>query len=642
MTDSSRVRVSIVGVVVVALFSALLGRLWFLQVGSGAVYVEAAKENSVRVIQSESPRGRILDRNGKVLVDNKIIWAATVSRDLADDQLEAVLGSLSELLAVPVETLRKNYDDPRRSRYKPAVVAAPISDAARIALRERKDDFPGADVEELPVRVYPDGTLAAHVLGYTGEVNPDELKERSGSDYMLGDTIGRAGIERAYEQDLRGRPRQVTVEVDPAGNIVGEPIKTDPGAPGHDVVLTIDRDVQRVAEESLLQGIEAARTVQNEDVEERYELFKAPAGSVVVLDATDGSVVAMASYPTFDPSLFIGGISQEQWDFLDDDANHHPLVNRATQGEYAPGSTFKPVTALAAMQNGIRGEFTPYDDVGYIEVEGQRFRNAGNAVHGRIDLRTALAVSSDTYFFSLGREFWRVWRHEDKNRGLGIQAEAREFGLGAGTGVDVGESDGRVPDPDWKQEFAGVIHHNPEDQRLYGIWYPGDQINMAVGQGDVLVTPLQLTDAYAALANDGNLWTPHLLRQVRDAEGKVVRRAEPEPIRHIAMDPAQRAAVVQGLQGAVRDGTAAHAFAGFPLDAVPVAGKTGTAQVNDKGDTALFAGFFPASQPRYVVAAVVEEAGFGGDVAAPIVRRVIEAMNGLPLSTIGPASGAVD
>lgn len=637
MTDSSRVRVSIVGVVVVALFSALVGRLWFLQVGSGAVYVEAARENSVRVVQSESPRGRILDRNGNVLVDNRVLWAVTVSRDLPDDELGTVLGSLSELLAEPVETLRKRYDDPRRSRYKPAVVAVGIPEAARITLRERKDDFPGVDVDELPVRVYPNDTLAAHVLGYTGQVNEEELEEREGV-YVLGDTIGRAGVERAYEQDLRGEPQRITVEVDPSGNVVGNAIDTDPGSAGHDVVLTIDRDIQRVAEESLLQAIEAARTVQNDDVEDHFELFKAPAGSVVVLDATDGSVVAMASNPTYAPAEFIGGISQEQWDVLEAEENHHPLTNRATQGAYAPGSTFKPITALAAMQYGLRGEFTPYDDVGYIEVEGQRFRNAGGAVNGRIDMRPALTFSSDTYFFSLGREFWRIWRHEDQARGLGTQAVSRQFGLGETTGIELGETAGRVPDPGWKEEFARVIHDDPGDQELYGIWYPGDQINMSVGQGDVLVTPLQLANMYVALANNGTLFVPHLGSEVRDAEGNVVRRVEAERVRTITMDPAQRQAVLDGLAGAVREGTAAGAFSGFPLDLIPVAGKTGTAQVSTKGDTALFAGFFPTHQPNYVVVAVVEEAGFGGEVAAPIVRRVIEAMNDLPLSTIGSGS----
>lgn len=637
MTDSSRVRVSVVGVVVVALFSALLGRLWFLQVGSGAVYVEAARENSVRVVQSESPRGRILDRNGNVLVDNRVLWAVTVSRDLAVDELDAVLGSLSELLAEPVETLRERYDDPRRSRYKPAVVAAGIPEAARITLRERKDDFPGVDVDELPVRVYPNGALAAHVLGYTGQVSEDELKERKG-DYVRGDTIGRAGIERAYERELRGEPKRITVEVDPSGNVVGNAIDTDPGAPGHDLVLTIDRDVQQVAEESLLQAIEAARKVQNDDVEDRFELFKAPAGAMVVLDATDGSVVAMASYPWYEPAEFIGGISQEQWDFLDDDENHHPLTNRATQGAYAPGSTFKPITAIAAMQYGLRGEYAPYDDVGYYEVGGRRFRNAGERQFGRIDLRTALAESSDAYFYSLGHEFWRLWYRDDEARGLGIQAVSRQFGFGATTGVELGESAGTVPDPEWQEEFAKLIHDDPADQLEYGRWNPGNQVNMSVGQGDVLVTPLQLANMYAALANNGNLSVPHLGSEVRNAAGNVVRRVEPEQIRHVAIDPAQRQAVLDGLVGAVREGTAMGAFSGFPLDLIPVAGKTGTAQVGGKGDTALFAGYFPAHQPRYVVVAVVEEAGFGGEVAAPIVRRVIEAMNDLPLSTIGSGS----
>ena len=645
MTDTSRVRVSIIGVVVVALFSALVGRLWFLQVGSGAVYVEAAKENSIRVVQTESPRGRILDRNGNVLVENRVAWAVTVSREVEAEQLDAVIGSLSELLAIEVEELRSRFDDPRGSKLKPAIIAVDeeVPEAARIVLQERRDEYPGVDVVALNVRHYPYSTLAAHVLGYVGEINEEEMRDHEDDDYVLGDTIGRAGVEAAYEDDLRGQPQNVTVEVDPAGDVIGDALERDAGEPGYDVVLTIDEEVQRVAEESLVMGILQAREVRNRDYTAGQANFAAPAGAVVVMDVNTGGIVAMASFPSYDPAEFIGGISSERYEQLtEDESLFQPLLNRATQGTYAPGSTFKLVTALTAMQHGYRGPNDWYTDTGEVTVEETTYHNAGDTSYGSIDLRQAFVVSSDAYFYELGRQFWRTWKHEDEQRGLAMQTVARQFGFGETSGFELGEVAGTIPDPEWKHDFAPLVWETEEDIAANQIWYPGDQINMAVGQGDVLVTPLQLANAYAALANGGTLYEPHLASEVRDANGRVVRTVRRQAIRNITFDAGQRQAIVDGMVGAVASsdplGTAYEAFSGFPLSVIPVAGKTGTAQVgksdDTKGDTSLFAGFFPAQAPQYVAVAVIQEAGWGGRVAAPVVRRIIESIYGLELSMI--------
>jgi penicillin-binding protein 2 len=634
MSDNSRVRVSIVGVVIVALFSALLARLWFLQVGSGEDLQVQAISRTTRVVQSDSPRGRILDRNGVELVVNRASWVLTVGRDLDDETRTLVLGQLAELLGPPYtrEQLEQNYDDVRQSPLQPAIVAVDVPEPVRVAVLEHIEDFPGTRVDKITVRDYPRGALAAHVLGYVGEISADQLEELGDDGYRPGDAIGRAGVERAYERDLRGPPRRETVEVDPRGRVVGKPIEVERGSVGNDVYLTIDANWQQAAEESLLQGIEEARSLQNENVRATgYETLKAPAGAVVALDVTDGSVVAMASYPSYDPALFVDGISQVEWTDLNENPEwHQPLVNRATQGQYAPGSTFKLVSSIAATRYGVRSHDEWIEDDGVVHLRDRDWRNAGSVALGDVDLQRAITRSSDVYFYTIGDEFWQIWKDGDTERGLGLQTTARELGFGAPTGIELDETRGLVPDPDWKRETAYRIWDTEQQRQENAIWYPADDILMAIGQG-MAVTPLQLANAYAAFANGGTLWQPKLASEVRDADDRVVRSVEPRPLRTVAIDPVVRARMHAGFVGAVQDerGTAYGAFAGFPFDVVSVAGKTGTAQVKDKGDTSLFAAYFPADAPRYVVVAVVEEGGRGAQVAAPIVRRVVEAMSGL-------------
>ena len=631
MSDNSRVRVSIVGVVVVALFCTLLARLWFLQAGPENSLKVQAIVDSTRVIQTESPRGEILDREGRVLVKDRASWAVTVDRDLKPATATTVLSQLQELLKIPVKTLTSQYTSARQSPLEPAVVALDVNQPDRLSIMQDPQDYPGVHVKQLTVREYPQGDLAAQVLGYVGEVPDAKLKSLMKRGYEPGEDIGLAGAEAAFERVLRGKPRRETIEVDPRGQQVGGPVRIDPGSVGANVYLTLDAKVQRAAQDSLEQGILGARTLQNTNIHKTYELLHAPAGSAVVLDANDGSVVAMASYPTYSPAVWVGGISPKDYDALTQNPFvDKPLINRATQGVYAPGSTFKLVTSLAMVKNGIQDPNQYVDDNGSVRIQGTTFHNANNGeVLGPVNLQSALTKSSDVYFYDVGYNFWRTWKTGDTRRGLGIQSEARALGFGASTGIELDETNGRVPDPAWKSAFAHANYKSAEAKRENSTWYPYDNLSLAVGQGDLVATPLQLANAYATFDNGGTLWRPHLEDKV--VQGKQSTVVAPHAIRRVSFDPTLYGQMMAGFQGAIADpkGTAYQAFQGFPLSTVPVAGKTGTAQINNKGDTAIFVGMFTAKGKQYVVAVVMEESGFGAQTAAPVARRIIESMNGV-------------
>jgi len=463
------------------------------------------------------------------------------------------------------------------------------------------------------------------------------LKTLKREGYQAGALIGRDGVEAAYESVLRGVPEIENVQVDPTGKQVGAGTVVQHGSVGNDVTLSIDADLQHAAEVSLQAGINAARTHQDKtpDVAAKgFSLLKAPAGAVLVLDVRDGSVRAMASNPAFAPNGWVGGISQDDFNALNDPVNHYPLVNRATQGQYAPGSTFKLVSSLAMNTFGIRPYNVYYNDVGKVFIGNDWFYNDKSTSNGSVALAQALTVSSDTYFYTAGDAFWNAWNAGDTARGLGLEETARSLGFDHKTGIEIDEAAGRIPDPTWKQNFANAYYKTAAEKRDNGRWYPGDDVHLAVGQGDVLVTPLQLANAYAAFANGGTLLTPHVGMNVKDGKGHLVRKIAPKPQRTVAIDPAVRAQMLLGFKNVVQSGpgrpvgTAYNAFMNFPFASMPggVAGKTGSAQVAGKGPTSEFVSFFPADNPQYVVLAVVEEGGYGADIAAPIVRQVIEHM----------------
>lgn len=624
--DSARFRLSIVGIVVISLFSALFARLWYLQVMDTGTLQALATENRVRTVYEAAPRGRILDRQGRPLVENRGYQAITVTRLEVADKPEVVV-RLAALLGISPAELTKRIGDRRYSPYKPVPVAENVPEDTVVYLREHSQDFPGVSARAVAERTYPNGALAAHVLGYVGEINDKELVSRTGGTYRLGDDIGKSGVEQSFESDLRGVPGVTRLEVNATGNVLLPPLSMSRPTQGKDVQLTIDLDVQALAEDSLAKGLEAARGVFDKGTNKN---FVAPAGAVVVLDPRDGALLAMASNPAFSPADFVNGIRPETFAGLQDPASHYPLTNRALQGQYAPGSTFKLFTALAALRTGLLDPNTTFVDEGTYHLRSCRgdrcvFRNAGGRAYGRVDLAQALTVSSDSFFYNIGANLW----FGGGANANAIQAAARDLGLGTRTGIALaGEMRGRIPDPASRKK----AHDDYPKAFPNGHWYAGDNVNLAIGQGDTAVTPLQLANSYASFANGGTVLRPRVVARVLQPEGQPAREVPPEAVSKVPIDPTYRSAILRGLRSSISrpEGTGAGAFAGFPLDAFSVAGKTGTAQVVGKQDTAVFVAFAPADAPQYVVAVVMEEAGFGGAVAAPVARRVMDGLAGHP------------
>ncbi|MDP8975446.1 MAG: penicillin-binding protein 2 [Actinomycetota bacterium] len=636
VSDSSRLRMAIVGVIGFSLFAAMFTRLWYLQVMDSRDLQALATQNQVREVFEEAPRGRILDRRGRPIVTNKFSQAVTVKRLEVKEEPE-VLGRLAPLLGISQAELVKRIEDPRYTPYRPVPVAEDVSEDLVVFLRERSQDFRGVDVVTSYERAYPNGPLGAHVLGYVGEINDRELAARKDKGYRLGDEVGKTGVEQAYEESLRGRPGRIQLEVDARGRVI-RTLSSTPPVPGNDVQLTLDVDIQRLAEESLEQGLSSAR---GRNPRGGGPPLAATGGAAVVLDPRDGSVLAMASNPTFDPGAFVNGIRPELFQTLQAPPSRFPLNNRAIQGEYAPGSTFKLLTALAALQTGMISSGTTVLDTGEYNLRSCRgetctFRNAGGTSYGRVNLTQALTVSSDVFFYSLGADMW----FRGGPNAQAIQNVARQLGFGDRTGFPLaGEQKGRVLDAGVRKKL------NETNPKAFpnGRWYAGDNVNLAIGQGETVVTPLQLANVYATFANGGTLFAPRVAARVLRPGGELVAELPPSPLRQIPLPPDVRGPIVQGLSGAVADprGTAHGAFAGFPLDVFPVAGKTGTAQVVGKNDTAVFAAFAPVNAPQYALSVFMEESGFGGSAAAPVARRVFEGLAGRPLEPIRN-TGAVD
>ena len=633
--DSARLRLSIVGIIVVSLFAALFARLWYLQVMDTGALQALATQNRVRTVYEAAPRGRILDRKGRPLVDNRGFQAVTVTRLDVKNKPEVVT-RLAALLAIPPADLEKRIDDKRYSPYKPVPVAEDVPEDTVVYLREHSADFPGVAAMSVAERVYPNGALAAHVLGYVGEINDRELAAHQGAGYRLGDNIGKSGVEQAMEADLRGTPGETRLEVDASGKVLLPALSSSPPRQGNDVQLTIDLDVQALAEDSLAKGLEAARGVYDKNT---GKTFVAPAGAVVVMDPRDGSLLAMASYPAYNPADFVNGIRPETFAAMQAPASHFPLTDRALQGQYAPGSTFKLFTSLAALRTGLIAPNTTFLDEGSYHLRSCKgdkcvFRNAGGRSYGRVNLTQALTVSSDAFFYNVGANFW----FGGGPNAEAIQAAARDLGLGSRTGIVLaGEMKGRIPDPQSRKQ----AHDDYPKAFPNGHWYAGDNVNLAIGQGDTAVTPLQLANAYAAFANGGTVYKPRVAARVLQPDDQAGRDLPPEVLSKAALDPGQRSVILQGLRSAISrpEGTGAPAFSGFPLGTFPVAGKTGTAQVVGKQDTGLFVAMAPVDNPQYVVAVVMEEAGFGGAVAAPVARRILDGLAGNPPGPVQLAGG---
>ncbi|HEV2686681.1 MAG TPA: penicillin-binding protein 2, partial [Actinomycetota bacterium] len=574
--DRIRLRVGILAVIVLAMLGVLIARLWFLQVLSGSSYANAAEHNHVRIVSVEAPRGRILDDKGRVLVKNRTALAVGIARDDLPKSPKAALAlkkRLATLLGITVQKINQRLADRRTSPYKPSVLAEDVPQSVIFTIRERQEDFPGVQTLTLPVRTYPYGTLAAQILGYVGETNESELKTLTG--YQLGDSIGRTGLERTYEQYLRGTPGLQKLEVDASGRVLA-PLGGQDAKPGDDVRLSIDLDVQKVAETALLQGIDRARS---RDFPATGQAFRAPAGAAVVLNAKTGAVVAMASYPTYDPSRFVGGVSDAYWSFLNNPSNNFPLLDRATQAAYPPGSTFKPILATAALATGAgspNGRYPCQTDYRF----GDRVFHNWQPRNAEITLQQSLIESCDTVYYNFAKNWWLTENHL---QGLGkqpyetMQVWARKFGLGVDTGIDLPqETAGIIPGRAYRQAYWDAnkgfycaqfnkthsLVYEDLCQRGY-LWRGGDALNMAIGQGDVEATPLQMAVVYAAVANGGNVLVPHLAMQIVTPAGKAVKTIGPV-IRGRVGAPAS---VVKYVQRALSEvpvkGTAVYPYRGW-------------------------------------------------------------------------------
>ena len=635
--DRVRLRLTVIGVVVLAMFGVLIARLWFLQILAGSTYANAAEHNRVRIVAVEAPRGRILDDKGRVLVKNRTALAVCIARDDLPKSPKAALTlkkRLATLLGMTVKQINLRLADRRTSPYKPSVLAEDVPQSAIFTIRERQEDFPGVQTLTLPVRTYPFGTLAAQILGYVGETNQTELKTLKG--YQLGDSIGRTGIERTYEQYLRGTPGLQKLEVDASGRVLGT-LGDNLPQPGDDVRLSIDADVQRVAEQALFQGIERARS---RVFPATGQSFLAPAGAAVVLNAKTGAVVAMASYPTYDPSKFVGGVSDSYWSFLNDPKNNFPLLDRAMQAAYPPGSTFKPILATAALATGAgspNGRYPCQTDFRF----GDRVFHNWQPRNASITIQQSLIESCDTVYYNFARNWWLQENHQvglNQQPYETMQVWARKFGLGAATGIDLPqETIGILPGRAYRQayweankkfycdEFNKTHSLLYEDlcQRGY-LWRGGDALNMAIGQGDVDATPLQMAVVYAAVANGGNVLVPHIGMQIVTPAGKVVKTIGPVVRLRVGAPVSAVQYVQRALAQVPVKGTAVFPYRGWPFSAIPVAAKTGSAEIVGKQPFSWFASYAPANNPQYVVVAVVEQAGFGSQVAGPVVRRIMD------------------
>jgi penicillin-binding protein 2 len=609
----------------------------------------------MRTVTDPGARGSILDASGHVVVGNQLVTSIEIKRGIPLTQLNTTVHNLAKLLNTSDSAVWQQVHNPKLTAYQPIPIANRIDYPTLVSIKERPEEFPGVIAAQASQRVYPDQNLAAHLLGYVGAVNGQDLQLHPGEHYTAEDVIGKDGVEQVFEDVLRGTPHIRRLEVDSRGRVVSV-LSDKPATTGNDVKLTMDTGVQAETENALNQGIQEVRGMRDTSSKTTLQNFRAPGGSAVVLDAKTGSVVALASYPNFPISQFTNGISGADLQQYTSPLLGDPLLNRVTQGQYPPGSTFKLMTSIAAVVDGavVPGNANySFEDNGCIKFGSapnyQQFCNAGKTPHGIVDLPHAIEVSSDVYFYNLGFRFYGLWNcgditkitcsnsvfASDKVKGYGIQNTAKEFGFGKPTGSGLPqEAPGRVPDLEFKR---ALNRNNPTADQFSNSWLPDDSANVATGQGDVLATPLQLADAYATFINGGNLYAPRLASQIMAPDAKTaIRNLPPQLVRKIDIPDDVKAQIMPGLVGAVSasDGTAKAAFNGY--SGLPIAGKTGTAQnPPPTQDTSWFVGLVnpnptDPTQPQYVVVVNVEQAGFGGTVAAPIARRIIETLNGNP------------
>ncbi len=682
--DSGALRLSVFGVVIVCMFVAMFGRLWFLQVASPTTSEAAVRQLRTTTVLLPPMRGRLYDREGRILADNK--RSLTVTVDRAQISKSSVRSDLFQRLAARLSTtpedLELRFTSDQFDPLLPLPLAEGVDEQTVVWLKERQEDYPGVSTEEGFTRYYRYAPLASHVLGYTGRISADstkkslneQAKELAKQGYRLSDTVGKEGIERQFEAELRGKSGYVKYEVDAANKPVREVERVEP-IPGNDIVLSLDLKLQQYAEQILRAELFKRRTEVtrelvdiNGNVSNTGDIgiaYPATAGSAVLEDVATGEILAMASYPSYDNRWLVGGIPDKTYKQLYGDQTLAPIVNRAISGHYLIGSTMKPFTAYAGLKTGLIAPDTIVNDTGIYHipdctdaderVAGCTRKNAGGARYGHLTVAEALPVSSDFFFYDLG---WRLYKETQGTNVL--QTELRHFGFGERTGIDLpSENPGRIPDKASKKALAdlGVI-----SKQAGSDYFGGDNMQVAIGQGLVDVSPLQLTGAYATMARDDGQrvrplitravlppGTPDVTSGVADLDHvdlTTIRPTTPQVVDTVDQLPQFHDLLVTALRNVLSQkafgldppylqhfATGKDAFANYPYkDTYPIAGKTGTAQTGDGSkselDTSAFGGFAgPTGEPpKFAAAAILEKSGYGSEAAALVVKCLFEKM----------------
>ncbi len=602
-------RVAILSGLALVMFSIIFFRLWYLQVLSGDKYLKAAENNQVREITTRAPRGEILDRNGRALVANRAALALQLQpTELPRSRRERrqEFARLGQAIGMSPDAIEKQLrKQTKELPANPVTLKRDVDYDLVYYLRENQARYPGVSVQHVYVRNYPKGSLAAQIFGYVREVTEDQLKEARYQGLVPGDQVGQSGVENTYDNVLRGSNGMTRVQVDAQGRPTGGVLRqTEPRA-GDNLLLTIDSRVQATGEAAL-------------------GSFSTP-GAFVAMNVRNGEILGLGSSPTYDPSVFTKPlIPQSTIDQIFSDEAGSPYTNRATQGLYPTGSTFKPITAVAALESGVLTPTTTIVDGGTFTIGGLSFKNAGGAAYGALQLPEALQVSSDVFFYNLGAD---LYARDDAQ-----QHWASELGIGHATGIDIpGEGAGLLPSPEWRNQ---LYNHSDDPDSPGGAdvvigetdrpWTVGDNVNLAVGQGDLQANPLQMAVAYAAIANGGDVVRPHVGMEVEDAGGRAVQEIDPAPQRHVEIAPEHQQAILRGVHQAAQSpgGTSYAVFGNFPI---PMAGKTGTAERIGQSDQSWYVALAPYPNPEIVVAATIEQGGFGVEAAAPVTCKVLEA-----------------
>ncbi len=630
---SSQNRLRALMVVATCLFATLVARLVFLQVVDRTVASQSVVSAGLVTIYTQAPRGEILDRSGQPLVANRAVPVIEVQRDVVTAAAEARLGVL---LGVPLSGLRQAIANPQYTPLTPVPVLTDPTAGEILYLEEHPGEFPGVTAQTVSEPfVTPLGTYAGDVVGYVGQVDSTELaslqKAYPSEHYQGGDVVGQSGIEAELQPYLEGRPGVTVYQVDAQGQVI-RVVRHTPPVPGDNVVLTLDGTAQEVADTSILEGQKVARA---EPAGNGVGHYQSPGGSAVVEDPNNGQVLVLATEPTFNPQWFDQGITAAQYRSLVDNPDD-PLEDRAIQGEYAPGSTFKVASATAGLHYGVITPTSLFNDTkGYIVVAGHVFHDAGGIGAGIINVSQALTASSDNYFNVVGE---KLWYGQSKWGPTALQQVAASYGFGKPTGIDLpGEAAGLIPTPAQQVALKKAEPNNPD---ALGYWVVGDSMEMAIGQFQDEVTPIQMANAYSTFANGGTRYRPQLVLAIRSPDGKLVKGYHPVVEGHSAsLTAADRAAMITGYLGVTHDpaGTAYPVYAGSDLAGLQVAGKTGTAQIASSPgqDTSVFVSFAPAYSARYVVDSFMEKSGYGESVAAPVVRRILQYLFHRPMQAVG-------